>query len=450
MTARFTALCTHIREHFPTLRAVALTSGARAYSALITLVGLILTVWWLGAEGRGVVVVATTWVTLVANLGSLSLWQVAVHRSVESQGKPWLGPFLGALVVVSAAATALGWMIVALLVVIGGNSLFAGIPYPALALAFAALPFVMWEMFGNALLSVIGKLGLHNLNQVIGRTVGLVLLIVSIKLFDAGIYGFLLSFLVTEILLSAVGVTVVARRATGKLRDGLKQLRRLVQDGLRMHLQIVGALLYSGVDILLVHRSEGVAAAGIYQFASALFLALLLIPQASVLALQSKVASIPLPCLWPEHRFLLILVTSLMTVVAAIVWIAAPWITVTLATREFSAAGGVLRIFMLAVPAASFVWMMTVQWLARGHFLRIGLIYFIMGVGSVLLNLLLIPRYGASGAAVTAVIIWYAIPLVPAILMGVTAAREARSDRRGQISAPVSPTEIVVGPSVSL
>jgi O-antigen/teichoic acid export membrane protein len=418
-----------IGQHLPTFGTILFTSGARAYSALTTLIGLVLTVRWLGAEDRGIVVVIVAWVTTLANLTSLSLWQVAVHRAAKNRGKRWLGPMLGALLIFCCAATAIAWVVAALLYVCAGRELFRQIPVAALVLGFAALPFVIWELYSNSLLSIVDRLKVLNLNQVAARTVGIFVIVVTIKLFGLGIYGFLASYLCTELMIAIVAGRVLLREASGGLLSGIRQIPSLLRDGLKMHFQIVGSLLFGSVDILLVHYFRGASAAAIYQFASALFVAILLIPQSAVLALQAKVARKPVEALWSEQRLVLAAVTGTMTLIAAAGWLLAPWITVTLATGEFESAGTVLRIFLLAIPPAAVVWIMSLQWLARGHFLGLGLLYFLMGVVSCGLNLLLIPRYGAQGAAATVVVIWYAIPLLPSILMAVRAEREARAGK---------------------
>lgn len=425
-----------VREHGTTLRSIGITSAARAYAVLLTLVSLVLTVRWLGPEGRGVVVVVVAWATVAANAGSLSLWQVAVHRGTHGHGKEWLSPLLGALSFVCVISTIIGWSLVALLYAFGSNTWFSNIPSAALALGLAAMPLMIWELYSNSLLSVVGKIKILNLNLIVSRSTGVVAMAVGIKILGLGIYGFLAGFFVTELMIASVGFATLAKDASGKFLDGLKELSSLIRDGLKTHLQIVGALLYSSVDILLVHHFEGASAAAIYQFASALFLALLLVPQSAVLALQARVASSSLAESWREYRTVVAIVTAFMTFVAAAGWALAPALTTLLATDEFAEAGCALRIFMLAIPPASLVWMMTVQWLVRGRFLTLGAIYLTMGITSVILNLFFIPRYGAQGAAISAVIMWYAIPLIPTVFLIIAAQRESVRDRSASVSSP--------------
>ena len=416
-----------LRQHLPLLVPIAWTSGARAYAALTTLAGLILTVRWLGAEGRGIVVVITTWVSICAQLGSLTLWNVGVHRSAQSAGKSWLGPFLGGIMIVCALATIAIWLIVALLYAWRHEALFAGIPGAALALGFVALPFWMWEYLSSTTLSLAGRLNTHNANQVASRTIGILIMVVAIPGLGLGIYGFLIAFVATELMIATVAMTVLVHECRPRFAEGWRQLRKMVADGLKAHLQTIGTLLFTASDILLVYHFRGAAAAAVYQFASAIFYTLMLIPQSGLLSLQAKVGSAGLRQSWPEQRIMIGAIMAVTTLAAAVLWVLAPWLTATLATDEFGQSGQLLRILLLTAPAVAFATPMFVQWAARGQFLGLGLIYFSMGILSLGLNLLLIPRYGATGAAITTLIIWYSIPLAANIPMAIKAQRESGS-----------------------
>ena len=116
------------RDLLGLLRDIIVTSGARVYSTLVSLVALMLTARWLGPDGRGVVVVVTTWVTLFSSIGYLSLGQVCVHRAANEPDQQWIGPALGALATVAVTATLFGWVAISVLYALARHKLFAGIP----------------------------------------------------------------------------------------------------------------------------------------------------------------------------------------------------------------------------------------------------------------------------------------------------------------------------------
>lgn len=414
------------RGHLSLLRDIGVTGGARVYSTLVSLAALMLTARWLGPEGRGVVVVVTTWVTLFANLGHLCLGQVCVHRAASEPDMAWIGPAVGALAAVAAAATAVGWTAAALVYAVAGQSLFAGIPFAALALGFAALPFLIWEQYGSVLLSIVGRLRTYNVNQIVGRTAGLLLLIVAIKLLGLGIYGFLLAFVVAQALVATAGAAVLLRHARGRLKGGLAAVGGLVRDGLKIHLVAVGMLLVSGVDIVMLQYFRGPAETGIFQLPMQLFLALLLVPQAAQLALQSRVASRSPAEFWREHRVILAIVLGAMTVIGAVLWLAASPVVRLLGGSEFAASAPVLQVLVFGLPAAALSTLMAIQWLTRGFFWQASLLTLALGAIICGLNLLLIPRFGATGAALAFVIGYAAVPIPANVALAISISRSAR------------------------
>lgn len=427
MAARLTAFKTATREHLPLLRDIAGTSGARIYSTVLSLVTLILTARWLGPDGRGVVVVIMTWVTLVAGIAHLSIGQVLVHRAANEKDEEWVGAALSAVALITAAGTVIGWLAVGLLYVGFNERLFAGIPAAGLMLGLAALPFFIWEQYGSALLSILGRLRTYNIAQIVGRTVGLILLVVSIRLLRLGIYGFLIAFVAAQMLVSSAGAVALLRYARGRIRGGLNTLGKLVQDGVKLHLNAIGVLLFSGVDILMLQYFKGPAEAAIFQLPMQIFLAMLLVPQAAQLALQARVASRTRAEFWREHRAVLAYVIGGMTFGAAILWLLAPWIVQLIGSHRFDQSVPVLRILLVGAPCACFNTLMAIQWIMRGYFYRASLITVATGLLNCLINLVLIPPYGALGAAVVAVIGMCVVPLIANGWMVCLARKEATS-----------------------
>ena len=418
------ALARTTREHLPLLRDIAGTSGARIYSTILSLAALMLTARWLGPHGRGIVVVVTTWVTLFASIANLSLGQVLVHRAANEREREWIGPALGAVLLMTGRATAIGWLLIALLFVSSGSGLFEGIPAIALAIGFAALPFLIWEQFGSALLSILGRLKTYNLAQIAGRTVGLLLVIVTIRLLGLGIYGFLIAFVVAQVIVATAGVTALLSHAQGHVRGGLGALGGLVRDGLKLHLNAIGVLLFSGVDILMLQYFRGPAEAAIFQLPMQLFLALLLVPQAAQLALQGRVAGRSRGERWREHRAIIAYVLVGMTAVAAFLWLIAPWLVTLIGSDRFESSIPVFRILLLGVPCACFNTLMGIQWITRGYFYQVSLITLATGLLNCALNLVLIPGYGAEGAAWAALFGMCALPLLANGWMALVAQRE--------------------------
>ena len=92
----------------------------------------------------------------------------------------------------------------------------------------------------------------------------------------------------------------------------------------------------------------------------------------------------------------------------------------------FGAATPVFRLLLLGTPCACFNTLMAIQWITRGYFYQVSLITLGTGLLNCALNLILIPAYGAEGAALAAVFGMCAVPLLANGWMAVVAQRELR------------------------
>ncbi len=413
------------RSYLLALKEIGLTSGTRVYSTLLSMVALELTARWLGPEGRGVGVVVITWASMISAVTYLSLGQVCIHRAARESNLDWLGPALSALLWITMAGSLVGWAACLLMYVTGMPASFGSLPPLALMLGFASLPFLIWEQYGSALMSVIGRIGIYNLGQIAARTIGLGLLAATILGLGWGVYGFLFAATAVQAIVSSITLFVLLRHVRGRLKGGLQTIGSLVRDGVKIHLNSIGVLLFSGVDILMLNSFRGPGDAAIFQLPNQLFLAMLLLPQSAVLILQSRVAGRSRSKLWQEQRAIMALVIAVMAAIAAMLWILAPTIIWVLGSSRFAGSEAVFRILLIAAPAAAFNTMMGLQWIVRGFFLRVSFITFAAGLLNCGLNLILIPRWGAEGAAWSTVVGIFAIPMVANLGLAVKAEHES-------------------------
>lgn len=417
-------------DYLPLLWDICGTSIARIYSMLLSLVTLTLTARWLGPEGRGVVVVIITWATLVAGIAHLSIGQVLVHRAATKPFEDWFGPALVAVATFTAIATGICWVAVSLVYGIAGERLFKGIPAIPFAIGLSALPFLIWERYGSALLSIVGLLKAYNWAQIIGRSVGLLILAFTIKILGLGVSGFLIAFVAGQMIVAGAGVTALVRQAGLRAQGVSQALVELLRDGLKLHLNAIGVLLFSGVDILMLQYFRGPEPTAIFQLPMQLFLALLLIPQSAQLALQSRVTSSSRAILWREHRMIMAVIIGGMSLIAAALWVVAPLVVRIIGGAGFEDSASVFRILLIGVPWACFNTMMGIQWITRGYFYQASIITLATGLTNCGLNLYLIPSYGLLGAAYAALFGMCALPFVANGWLAILAQREFIHTRR--------------------
>ncbi|MHB1566949.1 MAG: lipopolysaccharide biosynthesis protein [Acidiferrobacter sp.] len=377
-------------------RAIIGTTIVRILSALLGMVSLALTAHWLGPAGRGTLVTISTWVALFATLGSLSLGQVAIHRSAGIPIHEWLAPVMGALLLATIVTTLLGWLTVAGLYALSGH-LFHGLPLPYLVTGFFGLPLVLWEQYNVPLLMAVGSVSLYNRYQILGRLVGLVALVMALVFLRLGVEGALWAWMAANLVLAVGGFRHLWRLA-GRPRLTRVELLGLLVGGAKLHLNAVGNILFSGTDVLLLHYFRGPVATGYYQTALQLTTMFLLVPQAATMILYSKVSADGPDRAWRVHRQVLVAIVGLMAVACLVAYAVSPWAMPVLLGARFAPSVGLFRWLLLGVLGMTFSTLLAPQWIGRGLFWQASLLTLAVGIANVALNLVLIPRYGALGA----------------------------------------------------
>jgi len=243
---------------------------------------------------------------------------------------------------------------------------------------------------------------------------------IGLILSEASLIAFAIARL-GEMFLFAVGLVFLYRysgSALRKLRFRLKQATHLLRDSWPLILSGIMIMLYMRIDQVMLGEMIGDASVGIYSAAIRLTEVWFFIPTAILISVFPNIIETKKKNEGLYYRRLQRLYTLLtwiaIIIAILIMFIAKPIINV-LYGSEYIEASSVL---VISIWAGVFVF----QGLARGKwFLAEDLqkfAYIFTGIGviiNVILNLLLIPRYGATGAAI-ATLITQCIVVIPAPL----------------------------------
>jgi O-antigen/teichoic acid export membrane protein len=380
-------------------KSIGFTSGARIYSVCAGAIGLVITARALGPEGRGVVATAVTWSLLFATVGYLSLGQVALHRGTARDPREWLGPSLAALLAMTAAVTLGGWVLAAVIYVASDGAAYGHIPVYALVLGFLTLPFLVWEQYGSVLLMALGRVNVYNRAEIVGRTVGIVLIVVLVALAGAGVSGALIALVVAQLVVAAGGIRYLVRRSGATLRLKRETTRDLIGGGLRLHLNAVGTFLFINAAVLIVQSLRGSAETGSFQVVAQLMNVALIVPQAGAMVLYGEVARDGPDRAWETSRRVLVRLVPLMAVGAVVAALLAPTLIPFVLGHDFSSAVPVFQLLAFALVGQSFSALMAPQWIGRGLFVQASLLTVATGICNVIACFLLVDAYGMKGAA---------------------------------------------------
>jgi O-antigen/teichoic acid export membrane protein len=380
-------------------RSIGFTSGARVYGVVAGAITLILTARILGAEGRGIVAGAVTWTLLFATVGYLSLGQVALHRATGKHHGEWLGTTLAALLAMTAAVSVAGWIIAGVLYAATSGEAFGDLPVYAFALGFASLPFLVWEQYGTALLTALDRLSFYNRAEVVGRTTGVVGVLILVGALGAGVVGALVALFLAQLVVAAAGWRYLIRLAGPSLALDRSTVRELVGGGLKLHLNAIGTFMFTSAAVLIVQLLRGPTETGQFQLVVSLLVMAMLIPQAASLVLYGEVTRLGPDAAWPANRRVLITLSGLMMVISAVGFVLSPELIPLVFGEDFAPAVAVFQILSFALIGQTVSMVMAPQWIGRGLFWQASAITVILGVCNVVACLLLVESEGMEGAA---------------------------------------------------
>ncbi len=421
-----------------------LSIAVRLLALLASMATLVLSARWLGPSGRGAIATLSTWAAIGANIAAMSLGQATIRHAAKSRGTTWIGAALSALMGFTAVATVMTWIVIAAIYVYSDGRAIGQLPPWQIIVGFSIVPLLIWEQYSSALITLAGKIVLYNVGQVAGRLIMLTLAIILVPLFNLGVTGFLFAMLMGQAATALIGTSALIKM-TGEIRlPNISVVKSLLADGVRLHLNTIGVLLFTGIDILMLQYWKGLENVGVFQLASQLFITTLIVPQSAVLLLNGKIEQFGPSEFWHYHKNMLALVMILMIAGGVVLAAVAEPLIVAITSEAFAPSARLLQLLLVALPAATLNAMMAIQWITRGWLVRASVITLAAGGLNALANAFLIPRYGAQGAALATVVGIYAIPFTANATLFVVLEREDRHRRASakimQTFEPIEPT----------
>ena len=386
-------------------RLVAMTSAAKIYWVLATLVTAAITARYLGPAGRGVLVAVIGWVTMFSTFGFLSLSQVVVFLATGKEAEEWLPGLVGSMTAILGTVAAAGVLLATLLYFGTDGRMFNHIPAVTLLVAFVAFPFMLWIENGNGVLMALGKLHVLNGAQVAGGTAALLFTFLAVGPLGLGVNGAVGAWAAAQGVIVAISLSYVVRRAGG-MSIRRTAVQELLTGGAKLHMNAIGTYLFTQANILILNHYRTANETAWFQLAVQIITAIQIIPMAVSTVAYTIVSRHGPDAAWPQQRKLLFEVVALVLVLGAIAYFVAPWVVPLIFGADFAPAVPILRILLLTIPGIALSAVMASQWIARGLFLQAAAITLFTGALTVAGNYVFVPRYGMDGAAWVTVGTW--------------------------------------------
>ncbi len=385
----------------------------------------------LGPDGRGMLAVLVAWSILFATLAGLSLGEVVQHRIQQQDRRDWLPGALGTLLPMAAILSAVAGLVAVILYRLTDGRLIDGVPGTFVAVAFLALPLLIWNIYARNLLFAAGAVRDYNTIQVIGATLGLAAVLVLLLGFDLGVIGVVIGQTIGYAFMSVATGMALFRRAGDRMVASLQEARRMIAGAAKLHANTIGVVLLAQTDIVMLNHFAGVRDVGWYQLGFQLMAVMLVVPQAGTMVLYSRMAEIGPDRLWVEQKALILQTLGLVALLSVVAFLLAPVVVVWLAGPEFEPSVGVFVWLLPVLLGRSLALLMAPQWIGRGLFALTSGLTMATAVANAGLNYLWIPQYGMMGAVWATLVSFLGVVAVAQIIFAVWCDRRCQAVQTG-------------------
>ena len=272
---------------------VALTFGTRLLMFVGVVGSSIVIARWLGPEGVGTLAVLNATVALALQIGSAGLPSANTYfiaKDRGSLGAVWANSVFFAFIVGSLIA-------VAVILAAGLKpELIGGVSRSLLMIAALSIPFQLLSVLGLNVLLAVGRIGQLNLLDSLSPALILINAVIVLVIMRAALPT-LVSFNTGAAIVLSFAMLVVARRILARQSHGSKfapdfvLAKKMLVYGLKFYISIMAGVVIFRADLLIVNHFRGTREAGVYAVAAQVSFLLLLLPGVIAALLFPRVAS---------------------------------------------------------------------------------------------------------------------------------------------------------------
>jgi O-antigen/teichoic acid export membrane protein len=243
---------------------VSLTFGTRVVGLFITILASVIAARVLGPSGKGALAVTGLITSLAVQFGDLGLHASTTYFAARQPSalrriatlSLWVGLWMGVLL--SGLVLAAAW-------------LFPGslgeIPEGYLLFPVVVIPFSLLSLYFQNLLLGMQRIFAFNVVDLAGKGVGLLATILVLHVLHLGVWELLVAGLVISVGGSLVTIWIVLREAPLSSGIDCALARDMLRYGMKFYLACLCAFLVIRIDLLMVNYFNGVTEAGIYSVA---------------------------------------------------------------------------------------------------------------------------------------------------------------------------------------
>lgn len=370
--------------------------------------------WQLGPAGLGSLAVVNVTIALGVQLGCFGLPSANTYfisRSREDLGKAWANSL--AFAIVAGGTIAAGILIAARL----RPNAFGPIAAALIPIAVISLPFQLIMLLGLNVFLALGQISRFNITEGFAQLALLINAFVALLVLRGGLPT-LVSLNTAASVTVGVIIILMIRSATKKLATesrwfDLATFRRMIRYGLKFHIAVVSAIVIVRADLLLVNHFRGAAEAGVYAVAGQMANLVLMLPAVVSTLLFPRTSAEP----DPQARLTMRVTrhTAFILLIVCLVAVPCSFLIPVIYGSAFQQSTLQLLILLPGVYFMGVESVLVQHFTGSGLPIAVPMFWIVVVICNLVLNVLLIPTYGATAAAVVSSLTYALIFLLVAI-----------------------------------
>lgn len=371
--------------------------GTRLLMIMLSMIGGIIVARMLGPGNRGMLEILSTLPMLVVSFGNLGIGNANLYFIAKNKFP--VESIIANTIGISTLLGSLLLLLSFLLVWSLSNSVFRDIPVMFSIIAFAPIPLMLFQRYSEYIFLGKELIGLRNRLNILPAISYLLLVLILVVVMHKDVNGVLVAQLTSSIIASFLGIILLKRLSRIRFKLDWQLFKKSVSYGIVPFFALVILNLNFKADIFLIKYFLDNVQVGYYSLGVSLSEKIWLVPEAISLVLFSRVSNIDKEeanRLTPKLCRITLLFSALS---AIILFLVGREVIVLLYGAAFEPSVIPFKILLPGIVAMTLFLLVHSDLTGRG---KAKITFFIFSCAlflNVLLNVMLIPRFGISGAA---------------------------------------------------
>ena len=270
-----------------------------------------------------------------------------------------------------------------------------------LSIPLFSIPFMLLEKYMDGLLLGSQMVFIINRKQILSFVFNFLFTIIVIYLFGINIYSASLILLVISVITAMYSLNKISKKIKISIKFNSEIFSAILSKGFLYALTLFILSLNYKIDILFMEKMTNPKELGLYTISVSLSELIWQIPTALGMVIFSKSATTHKESDSVQRTIKLLRIVSLPSLlISLILWIASPFLVPLLYGEIYSDSVSMIRFLLPGILAMVIFKVLNADLAGRGYVLFSLKSYFISLLINIILNIILIPKYGGNGAAI--------------------------------------------------